>query len=120
MALAGKTLRGSSERGSQPGMIPLVSAWATQNQIVLGQRKVPEQANEITALPALLRVFDLAGAVVSLDAMGCQAALAEQIVAQQGDDVLALKGHQGNRPQDVVQLFDPSRQQQLRGIAHDY
>ncbi len=64
-------------------------------------------------------MLDLAGAVASIDAMGCQTAIAEQIVAQQGDYVLALKGNQGNLHQDVVQLFDQARQQPFRGIAHD-
>lgn len=85
IAIDGKTLRGSYERGSKRGIIHLVSAWASQTRIGLGQRKVNEKSNEITAIPELLRVLDLAGAVVSIDAMGCQTAIAEQIVAQQGD-----------------------------------
>jgi predicted transposase YbfD/YdcC len=119
IALDGKTLRGSYERGGKQGMIHMVSAWATQNRIVLGQRKVHEKSNEITAIPELLRVLDLTGAVVSIDAMGCQTAIAEQIVAQQGDYVLALKGNQGNLFEDVVQLFDQAHQQDFRGIEHD-
>jgi predicted transposase YbfD/YdcC len=119
IALDGKTLRGSYEGGNKQGMIHMVSAWAIQNRIVLGQRKVNEKSNEITAIPELLRVLDLAGAVVSIDAMGCQTAIAEQIVAQQGDYVLALKGNQGNLHEDVVQLFDHARRQHFRGIEHD-
>ncbi len=120
IAVDGKTLRGSYDRGGKQGMIHMVSAWATQNRIVLGQRKVNEKSNEITAIPELLRVLDLAGAVVSIDAMGCQTAIAEQIVEQQGDYVLALKGNQGNLFEDVAQLFDHTRQQHFRGIEHDY
>jgi len=120
IALDGKALRGSYERGSKQGMIHLVSAWAIQNRIVLGQRKVNEKSNEITAIPELLRVLDLAGSVVSIDAMGCQTAIAEQIVAQGGDYVLALKGNQGKLHEDVVQLFNHAHQQNFRGIEHDF
>jgi predicted transposase YbfD/YdcC len=121
IALDGKTLRGSYyERDGKQGMIHMVSAWATENRIVLAQRKVNEKSNEITAIPELLRVLDLAGAVVSIDAMGCQTAIAAQIVEQQGDYVLALKGNQGNLFEDVAQLFDYARQQQFRDIEHDY
>lgn len=66
-------------------MIHRVSAWVSQNRLVLGQRKVNEKSNEITALPALLKILDLNGAVVSIDAMGCQTEIAAQIVSQQGD-----------------------------------
>jgi predicted transposase YbfD/YdcC len=119
IVLDGKTLRSSYERGGKQGMIHMVSAWATQNRIVLGQRKVHEKSNEITAIPELLSVLDLTGAVVSIDAMGCQTAIAEQIIEQGGDYVLALKGNQGNLHEDVVQLFDYAQQQNFRGIEHD-
>jgi predicted transposase YbfD/YdcC len=120
IAVDGKTLRGSYERGGKQGMIHMVSAWAVQNRIVLGQRKVHEKSNEITAIPELLSVLDLDGAIVSIDAMGCQTAIAQQIIEQQGDYVLALKGNQGNLHEDVAQLFDYARQQNFRGIEHDY
>ena len=116
----GKTLRGSYDRGSKKGMIHMVSAWASQNRLVLGQRKVTEKSNEITAIPELLRVLDLNGAVVSIDAMGCQTEIAAQIVTQQGDYVLALKGNQGDLHQDVQQLFDHAHSQNFRGIEHDF
>jgi predicted transposase YbfD/YdcC len=119
IAIDGKTLRGSYERDSKRGIIHMVSAWASQNRIVLGQRKVNQKSNEITAIPELLRALDLAGAVVSIDAMGCQTAIAQQIVEQQGDYVLALKGNQGSLHEDVEQLFNHARQQQFRGIEHD-
>jgi DDE_Tnp_1-associated/Transposase DDE domain len=90
--LDGKTLRGSYERGGKQGMIHMVSAWASQNRLVLGQRKVSEKSNEITAIPELLRVLDLHGAVVSIDAIGCQTEIAAQIVEQQGDYVQDMDG----------------------------
>ena len=120
ISIDGKTLRGSYERGGKQGMIHMVSAWAHQNRLVLGQRKVHEKSNEITAIPELLKVLDLAGAVVSIDAMGCQTAIAAQIVAQQGDYVLALKGNQGNLHQDVRQLFNHAHTQNFRDIEHDF
>lgn len=120
ITLDGKTLRGSYERGGKRGMIHMVSAWASENRLVLGQRKVDEKSNEITAIPELLKVLDLEGAVVSIDAMGCQTAIAEQIVAQQGDYVLALKGNQGNLLEDVSQLFEQAHANEFAGIEHDY
>ena len=120
ISLDGKTLRGSYERGGKRGMIHMVSAWASENQIVLGQRKVDEKSNEITAIPELLKVLDLEGAVVSIDAMGCQTAIAEQIVTQQGDYVLALKGNQGNLLEDVSQVFSHAHATEFAGIEHDY
>jgi predicted transposase YbfD/YdcC len=116
----GKTLRGSYERGGKQGMIHLVSAWASEHRIVLGQRKVNDKSNEITAIPELRRVLDLQGAIVSIDAMGCQTAIAAQIVAQQADYVLALKGNQGNLHADVQQLFDHAQPCNFQKIEHDY
>lgn len=120
ISLDGKTLRGSYDRGGKQGMIHMVSAWASQNRLVLGQRKVNEKSNEITALPELLKVLDLNGAVVSIDAMGCQTEIAAQIVSQQGDYVLALKANQGLLHQDVQQLFEQAHKKNFRDIEHDF
>jgi predicted transposase YbfD/YdcC len=116
----GKTLRGSYEHSGKRGMIHRVSAWASEQRLVLGQRKVNDKSNEITAIPELLRVLDLHGAVVSIDAMGCQTEIAAQIVEQQGDYVLALKGNQGNLHEDVEQLFEYVRKQKFHTIEHDF
>lgn len=116
----GKTLRGSYERGGKRGMIHMVSAWASENRIVLGQRKVNDKSNEITAIPELLRILDLNGALVSIDAMGCQTEIAAQIVEQHGDYVLALKGNQGNLYEDVQQLFEYARKQNFHNIEHNF
>lgn len=116
----GKTLRGSYERGGKQGMIHMVSAWASEHRLVLGQRKVNDKSNEITAIPELLRVLDLNGAVVSIDAMGCQTEIAAQIVEQHGDYVLALKGNQGNLYEDVEQLFEYARKKNFHNIEHDF
>lgn len=119
IAVDGKTLRSSYERGGKKGMIHMVSAWATQNRLVLGQRKVDEKSNEITAIPELLKLLELEGATVSIDAMGCQSQIAAQIVEQGGDYVLALKGNQGNLWEDTKQLFAQAFEQEFRGIEHD-
>ena len=96
---------GSIDRASKKAAIDLVSAFAQQNQLVLGQQKVDDKSNEITAIPKLLIQLDIAGAVVTMDAMGCQTQIAEQIIAQQADYVLSLKGNQRSLYDDVERLF---------------
>jgi predicted transposase YbfD/YdcC len=106
IAIDGKTLRATYKHDQKRSLIHMVSAWATQNRLVLGQRKVDEKSNEITAIPELLKMLELKDALVTIDAMGCQKKIAEQIISQQADYVLALKGNQGNLYEDVVQLFE--------------
>jgi predicted transposase YbfD/YdcC len=120
IAIDGKTARRSYDKGQGKGAIHMVSAWASQNRLVLGQRKVDDKSNEITAIPELLNVLDLQGCIVTIDAMGTQKAIAAQIVAQGGDYVLALKGNQGNLFEDIEQLFDWATSQAFSGIDHDF
>jgi predicted transposase YbfD/YdcC len=91
VAIDGKTLRRSHDRRAGKGPLHLVSAWATEAGLVLGQIATAEKSNEITAIPALLRLLALEGATVTIDAMGCQTAIARQIIEQGADYVLALK-----------------------------
>jgi predicted transposase YbfD/YdcC len=105
VALDGKTLRRSYDRRSAKAAIHMVSAWATQNRVVLGQLKTEEKSNEITAIPELLKALDVKGCIVTIDAMGCQKAIAHQIVAQEADYVLALKPNQGTLYEAVEQQF---------------
>jgi predicted transposase YbfD/YdcC len=105
VAIDGKTLRRSYDRRSAKAAIHMVSAWAAQNRVVLGQLKTAEKSNEITAIPELLRVLDVSGCLVTIDAMGCQRAIAQQIVEQGGEYVLALKRNQGTLYEAVAQLF---------------
>ncbi len=91
VAIDGKTLRRSHDRRAGKEALHLVSAWATTSGLVVGQVATDAKSNEITAIPVLLRLLDLEGAVVTTDAMGCQTAIAAQIVEQRGDYVLALK-----------------------------
>jgi predicted transposase YbfD/YdcC len=106
LAIDGKTARGSRDRGAGKAAIQMVSAWATQTHLVLAQRHVKEHSNEQTALPFLLKQLELAGCIVSLDAMGCLPKIAKQIKEQDGEYVLALKANQGTMYQDVVDLFE--------------
>ncbi len=105
IAIDGKTARRSHERAAGKDAIQMVSAWASASHLVLAQRHVAEHSNEKTALPFLLEQLDLAGCIVSIDAMGCHAKIARQIKEQDGEYVLALKANQGTLYQDVVDLF---------------
>ena len=108
VAVDGKELRRSHDRAAGKAAICLVSAWAAEQHLVLGQVKVDTKSNEITAIPALLEVLSLAGAVVTIDAAGCQTAIAQKIIEKGGDYVLALKDNQPNLAADVALLFqDP-------------
>lgn len=106
VAIDGKQSRGSYDRGAGKSAINTVSAWASDNQLVLGQVQTEEKSNEITAVPELLRVLELSGCIVTLDAMGCQTAIAEQIVKQQADYVLSVKDNQSNLHSDIRDYFD--------------
>src|ERR1035437_3996862 len=94
VAIDGKALRGTQEAGKK-AIVHMVSAWANTNCLVLGQRKVDEKSNEIKAIPKLLDALALSGTVVTIDAIGCQRTIAEKIVANQADYILAVKENQG-------------------------
>jgi hypothetical protein len=95
VAIDGKTLRRSFDRARGKSAIPMVSAWASANRLVLGQPKVGEKSNEITAIPALLQLLELKGCIVTIDARGCQKAIAQTIIKQEADYVLTLKANHG-------------------------
>jgi len=88
IAIDGKALRHSYDRGGDKKAIHMVSAWATSQRLVLGQVKVDKKSNEITAIPALLKVLELNGSIVTIDAMGCQRSIVKSIVEQKGDYVI--------------------------------
>ncbi len=106
VAIDGKRLRGSYDKGSNKAAIHMVSAWATVNQISLGQLKVDDKSNEITAIPELLRMLEIAGCIITIDAMGTQKEIAQQIRAHQADYVLALKSNQGELYEEVKATFE--------------
>ncbi|WP_035985235.1 ISAs1 family transposase [Leptolyngbya sp. KIOST-1] len=120
IAIDGKTLRHSYDRGGGKGAIHMVSAWANEQRLVLAQVKVDEKSNEITAIPELLKVLDLQGCLVTIDAMGTQTAIAHQIIEGRGDYILSLKGNQGNIHEDVEQVFTWARQQDFKDISHEF
>lgn len=102
LAIDGKTLRRSHDRKNGLGVLHSVTVWAGEFGLTLGQVACDEKSNEITAIPELLKLVDVSGAVVTIDAMGCQKEIAGAIVAAKGDYVLALKGNQGTLHQAVV------------------
>jgi len=104
IAIDGKTLRQSFDESHSA--THMVSAFATRQRLVLGQIKVSEKSNEITAVPQLLNLLDVEGAIVTLDAMGCQTEIAQTILHQRANYVLALKGNQGTLNTDVREFFD--------------
>jgi predicted transposase YbfD/YdcC len=109
VAIDGKTLRRSFDTASGKAAIHMVSAWATANHISLGQIVVDEKSNEITAIPKLLEMLELSGALVTIDAMGCQREIAEQIVASGADYVLAVKENQPTLHRELVFFFADHR-----------
>ena len=119
IALDGKAVRRSHDRGAGKNAMHMVSAWATTQRLVLAQTQVDEKSNEITALPLLLQQLALSGCIVTIDAMGCPTAIARQSVEQGGDYVLALKGNQGTLAEDVALLFSDGRATPFAGMAHD-
>jgi predicted transposase YbfD/YdcC len=120
VALDGKRLRRSHDGHLGKAAIHMVSAWASRNRLVLGQLKTDEKSNEITAIPELLKVLTLRGCIVTIDAMGCQTDIAQQIVEQEADYVLALKGNQGTLHDDVRDLFAFAHQTNFEDIDHDF
>jgi predicted transposase YbfD/YdcC len=106
VSIDGKQLRGSYDKHNKKAAIHMVSAWANENRMVLGQVKVDQKSNEITAIPQLIKVLVLKGCIVTIDAMGCQTEIAKLIVEAEADYVLALKGNQGKLHQQVQDSFE--------------
>lgn len=104
VAIDGKTIRGAKANGEK-SPVHMVSAWANENNLVLGQIKVSEKSNEITAIPKLLEVLALKDTIVTIDAMGCQTNIATKIIAKDADYILAVKGNQEQLYQDIKDEF---------------
>ena len=120
IAIDGKRLRRSHDGRLGKAAIHMVSAWATENRLVLGQVKTDEKSNEITAIPELLKVLALQGCIVTIDAMGCQTEIAKLIIEGKGDYVLALKGNQGTLHDDVQDLFAYAQEINFKDVAYDF
>ncbi len=109
----GKTLRGSFDKEDDQKAIHMVSAFASNSRLVLGQEKVNEKSNEITAIPKLLDLLFLQGAIVTIDAMGCQKSIAAKIREKKADYILALKGNHGDLHDDVRTYFEGTNREEL-------
>ena len=120
IAIDGKQLRGSRDSGVGKNAIYMVSAWATENQLVLGQRKVDEKSNEITAIPKLLKLLEIKGCIVTVDAIGTQTKIAKTVIEQGGDYILAVKENQGHLYEDIHDLFEDNQRFNYAGIPHSY
>lgn len=105
VSIDGKRLCGSGEQGKK-AIVHMVSAWCNANAMVMGQVKTDDKSNEITAIPELLKLLDIQGCTVTIDAMGCQTAIAEAIIEREGDYVLAVKGNQGHLLDDLKEAFE--------------
>lgn len=120
IAVDGKQLRGSQDSESGKNAIYMVSAWATENELVLGQRKVDDKSNEITAIPKLLKLLEIAGCIVTIDAIGTQTKITKTIVEQEGDYLLAVKENQGNLYEDIHDLFEDDQHYNFEGAPYNY
>lgn len=119
VAIDGKAARGARTADGKEGL-RMVSAWACEQRLVLGQLKTAEKSNEITAIPALLELLELRGCIVTIDAMGCQTAVAAQIIARKADYVLSLKGNQGRLHEEVAEYFAWAERINFKDLASDY
>jgi predicted transposase YbfD/YdcC len=120
IAIDGKQLRGSHDHDAGKAAIYMVSAWATTNQVVLGQRKVANKSNEITAIPELLKLLDLAGCIVTIDAIGTQTEIVKTILEGGADYLLSVKENQGNLFDDIQYLFEVDAAKGFAQIPHSY
>lgn len=116
----GKRLRGAYDNKKGNLAIHMVSAFAAENGMVLGQIKTEEKSNEITAIPALLNLLDIKGCIVTIDAMGCQEEIAAKIIDKKSDYVLAVKDNQKNLHDEIKDFFDCATQHDFKAVSHDY
>lgn len=119
IAIDGKAARRSFRKKSNLAALHLVTAWATENGLTLGQIACEEKSNEITAIPQLLKLLNLQGCTVTIDAMGCQKEIAQQIREQKGHYVLALKGNQSGLERDMQQLSEDAMNSDFKGLKHE-
>lgn len=120
IAIDGKTVRRSHDRTNGKEAIHLVSAWASKNGVVLGQVKVNDKSNEITAIPELLKMLDISGCIVSIDAMGTQKEIVSTILEQKGDYLLAVKQNQGRLYDFIESVYTIDRDNDFKEAPYDY
>ena len=120
VSIDGKTLRGSHNKRDGKSAIHMVSAWASDMNMVIGQLKTEEKSNEITAIPELLDLLDISGCIVTIDAMGCQKKIADKIIEKDADYVLALKKNHETLYDDVDLFFQDAKKNNFKDIQHSY
>ena len=121
VAIDGKTVRRSFDRAGNKGAIHLVSAWSSRQKLVLGARAVDEKSNEITAIPELLDLLAIKGAIVTIDAMGCQKKIAEKIIAKSADYVFGpSRGHRGLFPKEHAKPHRGTRRADFVGAGKHF
>jgi predicted transposase YbfD/YdcC len=120
IAIDGKQLRGSEDNEEGKKAIYMVSAWAVENQLVLGQLKVDEKSNEITAIPKLLKLLEISGCIVTIDAIGTQTSIAKTIIDRKGDYLLAVKENQGHLYEDIHDLFQDDQAFNFEDAPYSY
>lgn len=120
VAIDGKQSRRTHDRRSGKGPLQMVSAWSRENGLVLGQQKVADGSNEITAIPELLKILEVSGCIVTIDAMGCQTEIASAIVEKGADYVLAVKGNQGLLLDDLTKYFDWALEDKFKQTSYTY
>ena len=118
IAIDGKTVRRSFDKALGKKALHLVSAWAEDNRLTLGQVATEAKSNEIAAIPKLLALLDLRGTTVTVDAMGCQRAIAEEVIDQGADYIMGLKGNQGTAHKEVKKFFTDASATDFRDIEH--
>lgn len=120
IAIDGKTMKQSYDRNHSQKPLHIVSAWSSSHQLVLGQKKVNKKSNEVTAIPALLEMLEIAGSIITIDALGCQKEIAALIIKKKGNYLLALKGNQKLLHKDVKDWFELARKEKFAGREHSY
>lgn len=120
IAIDGKQLHGSKDEGNGRTAIDMVSAWATANELVLGQVRVEDKSNEIPAIPKLLQLLDITGCLVTIDAIGTQTEIAETIIDQGGDYLLTVKENQPQLYEDLERLFSIDEQEGFTSPGYSY
>jgi len=120
ISIDGKTHRRSHDKKSKKKALHMVSAWANKNNLVIGQVKTREKSNEITAIPELLKVLELKGCIVTIDAMGCQEKIVEDIVDNDGGYPIAVKGNQGHLYDSIIDFFDTAECSAFKNINVQY
>jgi predicted transposase YbfD/YdcC len=119
IAIDGKTLRRSYQEGGAKAPIHMISAWSAGQSLVLGQARIADKSNEITAIPQLLDLLTIKGSTITIDAMGCQREIAAKIIEKEADYVLALKGNQGTLREDVELFFIEQKARKYRDCSVD-